>query len=68
MARKRKDTIKSANLAVENWAKGNQETAHHLKAKQLVEEHNLKIKGMKVTKRKVEGGIRLYTLHYTDKN
>jgi hypothetical protein len=67
MPRKRKDTIKSINLAVDNWARGNQETAQHLKAKQLVAEHNELIKGKKVTKEKVVGGIRLYKLHYTDK-
>lgn len=60
--RKRTDTKR----AVENWAEGNQETAQHLKAKQLVKEHNEQIKGMKVTKEKVEGGIRLYKLHYTN--
>lgn len=63
MARKKTDT----KLAVDNWAKGNQETAHHRKAIQLVNEHNELIKGKKIHAEKVECGIRLVRLHYTDK-
>ena len=62
MPRKKKDT----KLAVDNWEKGNQETAHHRKALQLVAEHNELIKGKKVTTEKVEGGIRFVRLHYSD--
>ena len=62
MTRKKTDT----KLAVDNWAKGNQETAHHRKALQLVEQHNKLIEGKKVTAERVEGGIRLVRLHYTD--
>jgi hypothetical protein len=67
MARKRKDTIKSANLAVDNWARGSEVSANKRVAMKLVAEHNELIKGMKVHAEKVEGGIRLVKLHYTDK-
>jgi len=63
MARKKTDT----KLAVDNWARGNQETAQHRKAKELVTEHNELLKDKVVTAEKVEGGIRLVRLHYTDK-
>ena len=63
MARKKTDT----KLAVDNWAKGNQETAHHRKAIQLMEANNAYEATQNVTAVKDPTRIRLTVLKFTPK-
>jgi hypothetical protein len=66
MPRKRKDTIKSINLAVDNWARGSEVSANKKIALVSSAKRKEWEEGKKVTTEKVEGGIRLYKLHYSN--
>jgi len=67
MARKRKDTIKTANRAVENWARGSEVSANKKIALVSSAKREEWEKCKVVTSEIVDGGIRLRKLHYTDK-